>query len=198
MARADSTRRVATTSKGLLRSKLWLEMAIRILKEEGVDQVRVDRIADRLGITKGSFYHLYKDRQELLDAMVEHWRSASQITYLTMARRLKGPARQVLLDFMEAAVRSNLGEFDGAFRAWGSYEPRVGATVQALDQERIQFIAKWFEELGLEGLEALGRARILYYADVGWAFSGDPRPQVTLRLEFARDLCSLLTRGRPK
>jgi AcrR family transcriptional regulator len=40
----------------------------------GIDNVRVEVLAERLGVTKGGFYRRFKDRRALLDSMLETWR----------------------------------------------------------------------------------------------------------------------------
>ena len=191
-SRSVSTRGTNLTTKGLNRSKLWLEMGVQILKEEGIEQVRVDRIADRLGITKGSFYHLYKDRQDLLNAMIEHWRTENQSYYFSFAEKLQGEPGARLLHFLESVIRAKADEYDASFRAWGNHDPLVGAAVQSVDQERIAFLSNFFKEMGFGEDEIETRASLLYYADIGMAFSGDPRRLVSLRLQHVRKIHAVL------
>ena len=49
------------------RARRWLEAAIEVLTEEGIEKVKIERLAARLGGTKGSFYYAYRDRRELLE-----------------------------------------------------------------------------------------------------------------------------------
>src|SRR5215472_5473809 len=51
----------------------WISAGLAALAEGGVDQVRVEVVAERLGVTKGGFYRRFRDRRALLDAMLEEW-----------------------------------------------------------------------------------------------------------------------------
>ena len=53
----------------------WLQAALAVFVEEGIDEVRVTRLADDLGVTRGSFYWHFANRDELIDGLVEYWRS---------------------------------------------------------------------------------------------------------------------------
>ena len=60
----------------------WIEAALTLLADGGVDAVKVEPLAERLGVTKGAFYVRYANRDELLLAMLDYWRRES-----TMLRR---------------------------------------------------------------------------------------------------------------
>ena len=51
----------------------WISGAWDMLGERGMDGVRVEPLARRLGVTKGSFYWHFKDRGELLEALLNRW-----------------------------------------------------------------------------------------------------------------------------
>jgi AcrR family transcriptional regulator len=48
----------------------WIEAAIDLLAEEGVQGMRVEVLAKNFGVTKGSFYWHFKDRQDLVEVGV--------------------------------------------------------------------------------------------------------------------------------
>jgi AcrR family transcriptional regulator len=51
----------------------WIKAALAELAEGGVDRVRVEMVAERLGVTKGGFYRRFKDRRALLGAILDTW-----------------------------------------------------------------------------------------------------------------------------
>ena len=55
-------------------SQDWVTAGLAALATGGVDSVRVEVLAERLGVTKGGFYRRFKDRRALLNAMLETWR----------------------------------------------------------------------------------------------------------------------------
>jgi len=77
-------------------SDKWVEAALATLAEGGIERVRVEVVAERLGVTKGGFYRRFKDRRALLDAMLETW-SAGRIAVIHQQTALDGlTARQRL------------------------------------------------------------------------------------------------------
>ena len=54
------------------------------LRKGGVAAVRVERLAGDVGVTKGSFYHHFRDRGALLDALLDYW--AREMTDAEFAR----------------------------------------------------------------------------------------------------------------
>ena len=67
--------RSATTSdtRSSLSREQWVAAAVDLLVDGGIDQVRVDVLAKRLGVTRGSFYWHFKDRGELLEQVLQAW-----------------------------------------------------------------------------------------------------------------------------
>ena len=49
----------------------WLDMALDILTHEGIEGVRIERLADRLGISKSGFYWHFRDRDDLYRQLLE-------------------------------------------------------------------------------------------------------------------------------
>jgi AcrR family transcriptional regulator len=52
----------------------WIEAAIAMLAEDNVEALRVDTLAEKLGVTKGSFYWHFKGREDLLSGVLDAWR----------------------------------------------------------------------------------------------------------------------------
>src|SRR5438445_6682139 len=55
----------------------WVAAASALLRNNGVDAVRVDVLAKQMGVTRGSFYWHFADREYLLQRMVTAWRDAA-------------------------------------------------------------------------------------------------------------------------
>jgi AcrR family transcriptional regulator len=51
----------------------WVAVALGILADEGIEAVRITRLAVDLGVTRGSFYWHFKDRDDLLAALIAAW-----------------------------------------------------------------------------------------------------------------------------
>ena len=53
--------------------EVWMEAAKAALLEGGVDAVKIQPLAGRLSLSRTSFYWFFRDREEMLDALIERW-----------------------------------------------------------------------------------------------------------------------------
>ena len=59
----------------------WLRKALDVLFANGISQIKVEVLARKLKLTKGSFYWHFKNRDELLRSMVDWWRD-QQLSFI--------------------------------------------------------------------------------------------------------------------
>ena len=62
------------TERAPLDRSAWIEAAIDLIATEGVAGLRIETLARKLRVTKGSFYWHFRDRRALQRALLEHWR----------------------------------------------------------------------------------------------------------------------------
>lgn len=155
----------------------WIEIARRVLIEEGIVEVKIDKLARLAGVTRGGFYWRFKSRDELLEALIEDWRATNTAP---MIRVLSEPG--TLRERMERLADLYISEaefsssYDQAIRTWSTLSPEVAQIVRDVDQIRIEAIRRIFEEAGHSGDEALVRARITYFHQVGYYATGILEP----------------------
>ena len=143
----------------------WIESAIDILAREGVSGLRVEVLAKRCGVTKGSFYWHFKDRQDLLGAVLDYWkegriRDIEKITAIT-----PGKEREQLHFAIEVygASRNRKGmAIELAVRDWARHDPHAAAFVEAVDLYRLECTRKLFVATGMSDAEAKSRSLLLY------------------------------------
>lgn len=152
--------------KSRLRRQDWIDRAIELLTRAGIGAVSVERLATTLGVSRGSFYHHFSDRGDLLQAMLEHW--AKDLTYEVRDQIVSlgldpGTTLLVLL----RAIRANrAADHDAPFRAWALHDPKARAVIHQVDEARLNFIRSQFEALRFTGLDAENRARLFLYYEV--------------------------------
>lgn len=139
----------------------WIEAAIAALEVCGVEALRIDDLAENLGVTKGSFYYHFDTRDELLIGILEYWR-------LSMTREVESfilssvgtPSGQIKrLIRIALAPRSNVpgGPLELRLREWAHRNSKVAEIVKEVDGCRIAFLAQLYEKIGF----SLKRAAIL-------------------------------------
>jgi AcrR family transcriptional regulator len=139
----------------------WLRSALEILAQKGQAKLRVNDIVADLGVTKGSFYHHFKDRADFVQALLEYWSAALTDEVIAKTESLNDlSARERLLFLMKAIQRQGLDRYDIAFRSWAAQEPAVAAMVEEVDTHRYKFIRSLFSEMGFTGSDLEDRVRI--------------------------------------
>jgi AcrR family transcriptional regulator len=139
----------------------WLRSALEILAQKGQAKLRVNDIVADLGVTKGSFYHHFKDRAEFVQALVEYWSDALTGGVIAQVEDLTNrSAEDRLLFLMQAIQRERLFRYDIAFRSWAAQEPPVAAMVEEVDTLRYKFVRSLFSEMGFKGNDLEDRVRI--------------------------------------
>ncbi len=68
----------AIVEKNRLSSSDWQQAALDALSEGGLQNIAIEMIARRLGVTKGSFYWHFDSRDALIAAALELWESQEQ------------------------------------------------------------------------------------------------------------------------
>ena len=149
----------------ILSRKAWLDLALRILGEEGLAGVRVERLARDLGVTKGSFYWHFVDRADLLENMLKYWADEFTGNLIEYLEAQVGDPAERLRMVMTTVDEQKLGQFDLAIRAWADHDPLAAAVVRRVYRARLNFIRGIFSEMGFTGdeLEMRTRTVVVYY-----------------------------------
>jgi AcrR family transcriptional regulator len=140
----------------------WLSAGLEALRRGGVGAVRVERLAADLAITKGSFYWHFRDRGELLAALLEYWAREMTEAEFERIRELRGGLEQRLLTLAQDVLEKGMGRYDPAVRAWARADRRVAAAVAQVDRRRVRALTEFFAEGGFPPAEARTRARLFY------------------------------------
>jgi AcrR family transcriptional regulator len=140
----------------------WLNAGLEALRKGGVGAVRVERLAADVGVTKGSFYHHFRDRGALLEEVLEYWAREMTDAEFERIQTLRGGLAPRLVALAEDVLEKGMGRYDPAVRAWAREDRKVAAAVAQVDRRRIKALAALFEEGGFTAAEARVRARTFY------------------------------------
>lgn len=144
----------------------WVRGALDLLAEEGVDGVRIEVLAKRLGVTKGSFYWHFKDRQGFLRAMLDDWRRRATLDIINRIESGEEPPQErlrTLLHLPFRGGRSKRGaDVELSIRLWGRTDMVARDTLAEIDKLRLRYISKLFAEAGFAVKEAESRAVLAY------------------------------------
>ena len=182
------------SSESLSRAQ-WIEAAWELLGEGSVDRVRVEPLAKKLGVTKGSFYWHFKDRQELVDALLDRWFSIWEDDADPDAASAD-PADRIW-DLFERVIRRVSRGQTVSLRLWSHHDPAVARRIELRDKERLGFLVDQFLEIGFDPDQAVVRGQ-LYQALMSGEFLRSGGLPLAERLERAREQHSFLVARDPQ
>jgi len=140
----------------------WLSAGLEALRKGGVGAVRVERLAGDVGVTKGSFYHHFRDRRALLEALLDFWSREMTDAEFERIEGIKGTLARRLVALAEDVLEKGMGRYDPAIRAWARTDRKVAAQVALVDRRRVAALTKFFQDGGFAAAEARSRARLFY------------------------------------
>lgn len=152
----------------------WVLAAKKALRENGIEAVKIDRLAKALGATRAAFYWHFTDRDELLDDLLNYWKKTSSRAYEEAIDQTShnGEAELEFINTMWVEEKSYDPRFDGAMRDWARVSATVARAVRKMDQYRIDILHKIFQDLGYHNDEAMVRARVAYFHQIGYLALG--------------------------
>jgi AcrR family transcriptional regulator len=150
----------------------WLHAARLALLRGGVEQVRVEKLARALKVTKGSFYWHFKDREELLELLLREWEDEVHGLLIQLGKRPRREKLDIFLRLLEERVRlSEDGKTpsDAAIFAWASVDPEVARRVNKAEQTRIRQLQHL--------VDGRNRMELFYLVWIGFVARGQRVPE---------------------
>ena len=187
---ADSSRR-----RGVSKAE-WLEAALEMLAERGIGGVTVEALARQLGIAKSGFYWHFRDRQELLEAVLDYWMHELTEVVSKNPEIIALPPIKRLERISEMIVDYDLAGYDLPVRQWALSDPLAARGVRRVNRLRLDFLRQTFAELGFEGddLEMRTMLFVCYHSMEQWVFKGLSRKR---RRALIQQRVALLTQPVP-
>jgi AcrR family transcriptional regulator len=152
------------------RSK-WIEAGLRALAAGGPDAVRIETLAQTLGVTRGGFYWHFDDRRALLDEMLDTWERASIDEVIERIDSEGGDARaRVRRLFGLAASSGGILRTDLAVRDWARREQAVAERLRRVDNRRMDYMRSLFGAFSRDEDDVEARSMVAMSLFVGTYF----------------------------
>lgn len=176
----------------------WSRAALDAIAEGGVEQVTVEGLARQLGVTKGSFYWHFADRNALVVSALDLWEQLGTQDIIDQLQLVSDPEARLRALFVTAFGDLVDGPADAALMARID-DPVVGPVVSRVTAARVAFLDEVYRELGLSPARAAARARIAYSTYVGHLQVRRSMPRAQLRTmqstSYLRQVIEVLTAG---
>ena len=171
-----------------LEKKDWIRAAVYLMAEKSVDAVKVEVLAKRIGVSKGSFYWHFKNRQALLDGILDYWEAETDYL-IEVANRAERPLDRLRALF--GAIGEEAGEqsefaLDTAVFRWALRDPAIAERVKRVEEKRIRYMQQLLLDDGRPLELANYQAEVLYLAFLGYVDRAGREPSLRHPAAFAK------------
>jgi AcrR family transcriptional regulator len=164
---------MVATKKGSARSQeplsveAWCKAALNLITREGVQALAVEPMTRALGVTKGSFYWHFENRDALVHETLKRWEVDQTRDLFARFGSIDDPRARLRILMFAAFEDLENGLFFAALSS-SSEDPRVQPYLQRVSEQRLDYVTESFQALDLEPEEARRKALFAYANYVGY------------------------------
>jgi AcrR family transcriptional regulator len=169
--RRRSGPRIARGARRSLGREDWIAAARDALIRAGINAVKVVALARRLRVTRGSFYWHFTSHADLLSELLTDWERTNTEPFeraLSTGNSPHGVQEFLTVINLWVEEQDYSPAFDTAMRDWARNSRDAAAAVRRADERRIAVLHRIFIGMGYVDPEALVRARVTYFHQVGY------------------------------
>ena len=145
----------------------WIKAGFEILMNEGINNVKIEAMARKLGVSKGGFYGYFLNREAFLQAMLEDWEKRHSSDIFNYINSLTGSLSIKLQKLLYAVDDIKYDAIELSMHHWAAHDPRAKKVLMRVVRERLEFCANLFLEGGFSKDEAEKRANIVHHFMAG-------------------------------
>ncbi|NLS16289.1 TetR/AcrR family transcriptional regulator [Rhizobium sp. P40RR-XXII] len=177
----------------------WLEAAYSSLIDSGVESVKIQPLAKKLKLSRTSFYWFFKDREELLGALVSKWRDKNTGNLVKQSEAYAESLVEAMFNVFDCWLNKDLfdSQFEFAVRSWALQSTDILEEVRRADQTRMEALSRMFTRFGYDAVSADVRARTTYLVQIGY-ISMQSREDITVRMKRIPEYIAIYTGQNPQ
>ena len=159
--------RSMANSKKTLNIDNWATAALEAIAEGGVEMVAVEPLARRLGVTKGSFYWHFQNREALLYAAVALWEGQETEGMLARIGEELDPRRRIQRVFTKVDASPRASQLYFALAAAATKDRHIAEVVERVSRRRLNYLEECYIALGMDKAAAHRWATTAYSVYLG-------------------------------
>ncbi|WP_395358242.1 TetR/AcrR family transcriptional regulator [Streptomyces sp. YH02] len=149
----------------------WIEEGLRTLAAGGPEAVRVEVLAQALGVSKGGFYGYFRNRAALLDEMLDAWERGVTEDVIEGVESDGGDARERLgrlFDIVGAAETPvTSAGVELAIRDWARRDEGVAGRLRRVDNRRMDYLRELYGAFCPDEADVEARCLITFSLRIG-------------------------------
>lgn len=143
----------------------WLTSGLKIIENEGVSKITIDNLCNMLNITKGAFYHHFKNIDGYIDALMSFWIKESTLAFIEKVEKIDN-AKEKLYELSKMSAFSKY-KCESRIRGWSYTNDIVRQYVQQVDKLRLNYLKQINSESGYNDENSQKTAIIQYALLIG-------------------------------
>jgi AcrR family transcriptional regulator len=166
----ESPMNAVSPSRGRNTEDLWLSAAYDMLTESGVEAVKVMPLAKRLGLARTGFYWHFRDRDALLEAMIQRWEDKNTGNLVARCEAYADTITEAMFNLFDCWLDDSLfdARLDLAIRNWARNDADLLIRLDIADDRRKSAVKAMFERFGYGESDAEVRTMTVLYTQVGY------------------------------
>lgn len=150
--------------------ELWLNAAYEMLRENGIEAVKVMPLAKKLGLTRTSFYWHFADRDTLLEAMIKRWEQKNTGNLIKQTTSFAETITEAMLNVFDCWLDENLfdARMDLSIRNWARNNEALQIRLDLADTKRGDALFDMFKRYGYDDAQAQARSMTVIYTQIGY------------------------------
>jgi AcrR family transcriptional regulator len=145
----------------------WIDAGLRALAAGGPDAVRIEPLAQALGVTRGGFYWHFDDRRALLEEMLDTWERRSTDEVLERVESDGGDPRAKVRRAGTLTFSRQLLPIDLAVRDWSRRDKAVAKRLRRVDNRRIEYLRALIGSFVSDPVEVEARSMLAFSLVIG-------------------------------
>lgn len=145
----------------------WELATLEVIAHQGVGAVAVEPLAKELGVTKGSFYWHFSNRQDLIESALQRWRADDQALIEARIFSQDSPEARLKAWFLLSAEPSQSHLVYATLLA-DRQHGFVAKVLKEVTLERLGYLQQAYQETGLSEADAKQQSLLAYSVYVGY------------------------------
>jgi len=145
----------------------WFKYGLEALRLYGLRGLNIESLSKFMGVTKGSFYWHFKDREKFYKSLLKYWEDELTTAVIDEIKALPVDAGSRLKALMELVFNEDAGRYESDVRSWAAFDKIPARSIAKIDKQRLKYVKSLFEEMGFSKKEAEIRSRLFYLYIVG-------------------------------
>ena len=150
-----------------LQKEDWIYAGRTLMAAKGVEAVKVEILARQLEVSKGSFYWHFKNRRELLEAILQDWEN--ETLWLIQQSQTAATSKERLVKLFALVEEiCKPPDPEAAIFLWANRDIAVQERVRILETKRVGYLTELLQDYGFSEKEASHKAEVAYFALMGF------------------------------